>query len=279
MFERLDPPEEFRPDEGFRSAVVTRGRRLRRRRHRIAGAALGTVVVMAAVVGVTAGWSRRQWDDVERVEVQQSPRPSSPRRRAVQRARGRRRRTAGRRTGGDGSAHRLDHGGAGRARGAPGAGRVHPPGRVGADRGSGPGGPHQQALGAGRPGRPGRHRRGGARHPDRPLPAGRLRRLPRAGRRGRRCPARCGPVRCATRPPGSSSAPGARPSTARDALALVRSRHVEWESTGAGTTTRPATSGGTSGSTCSVGRSWWHSATSGRIPSSEHVCSTCSRTT
>ena len=73
MFERLDPPEEFRPDEGFRSAVVTRGRRLRRRRHRIVGAALGTVVVMAAVVGVTAGWSRKQWEDVERVEVQQLP--------------------------------------------------------------------------------------------------------------------------------------------------------------------------------------------------------------
>jgi LCP family protein required for cell wall assembly len=72
MFERLDPPE-FRPGEGFRAAVVTRGRRMRRRRHQAVGAALGTVVLMAAVVGVTAGWSKQQFDSIERVEVQDLP--------------------------------------------------------------------------------------------------------------------------------------------------------------------------------------------------------------
>ena len=80
MFERLDPPEEFRPDEGFRRRggdPAAGG---------CAGAAtgspaprLGTVVVMAAVVGVTAGWSRQQFDNVERVEVQQLPEDRSTR--------------------------------------------------------------------------------------------------------------------------------------------------------------------------------------------------------
>ena len=74
MFERLDPTEPFRPDERFRAAVVDRGQRLRRRRHRLAGAALGTVVVVVGAVGVAgrAGRSGR-WDDIQRVEVHQLP--------------------------------------------------------------------------------------------------------------------------------------------------------------------------------------------------------------
>ncbi len=73
MFERLDPPAPFRPSERFRSAVVERGRRIRRRRRRVAGSVLGTLVVMAAVVGVTAGWSRQRFDDIQRVDVANLP--------------------------------------------------------------------------------------------------------------------------------------------------------------------------------------------------------------
>jgi LCP family protein required for cell wall assembly len=73
MFERLDPEERFSPDGGFRAAVLDRGRHIRRRRHRIVGGALASVVVAVAAVGVTAGWSREKWKDVERVDVQGLP--------------------------------------------------------------------------------------------------------------------------------------------------------------------------------------------------------------
>ena len=73
MFERLDPPEPFRPGPAFHDAVVARGRRIRRRRHRIAGVALSSVVVLAGVVGVGAGWSKHQWEHVKRVQTGAAP--------------------------------------------------------------------------------------------------------------------------------------------------------------------------------------------------------------
>ena len=73
MFERLDPPEPFRPGPAFHDAVLARGRRIRRRRHRVAGVALSSVVVLAGVVGVAAGWSKHQWEQVRRVEIGAAP--------------------------------------------------------------------------------------------------------------------------------------------------------------------------------------------------------------
>src|SRR4051794_5052735 len=73
MFERLDPPEPFRPGPAFHDAIVARGQRIRRRRHRIAGVALSSVVVLAGVVGVAAGWSKHQWEHVRRVEIGAAP--------------------------------------------------------------------------------------------------------------------------------------------------------------------------------------------------------------
>jgi LCP family protein required for cell wall assembly len=73
MFERLDPPEPFRPGPAFHDAVVARGRRIRRRRRRVAGVALSSVVVLAGVVGVAAGWSKHQWEHVKRVEIGAAP--------------------------------------------------------------------------------------------------------------------------------------------------------------------------------------------------------------
>jgi LCP family protein required for cell wall assembly len=71
MFEHLDDPVPFQPDERFRAAVRAHGRRRRLRRRLGTGFASSAAVVVVAVA-VAGGWSRAQLDRVERVEVDQS---------------------------------------------------------------------------------------------------------------------------------------------------------------------------------------------------------------
>lgn len=68
MFEHLDDPSPPELGTGFKSRVVSRGRRLRRRRR---AACVGTASVAAAVLGAVGlyGSALRKLDDVDRVEV------------------------------------------------------------------------------------------------------------------------------------------------------------------------------------------------------------------
>jgi LCP family protein required for cell wall assembly len=74
MFERLDPPEHFRPDEAFRAGARQRGGR-RRRNQRLLVSAVGTVMLLIVAAGATTAYARNRWDHVQRVDVGSLPPP------------------------------------------------------------------------------------------------------------------------------------------------------------------------------------------------------------
>ena len=68
MFDHLDDPEPFRPDDAFRTGVVRRGRRLRLRRRLAAGGSAAVVLLVVGAVGAVAYLDRRA-GSIDRVEV------------------------------------------------------------------------------------------------------------------------------------------------------------------------------------------------------------------
>lgn len=68
MFDHLDEPTPFVPDEAFDAAVRRRGRSLRRRRRMVLGSSLALAVFVVGAVGAAALVDRRL-DRIERVEI------------------------------------------------------------------------------------------------------------------------------------------------------------------------------------------------------------------
>lgn len=68
MFDHLDDPQPYAPSDALQPAVVRRGRSLKRRR-RLVGGGVATVVLVVAGIAGAATMVDRKLDDVERIDV------------------------------------------------------------------------------------------------------------------------------------------------------------------------------------------------------------------
>lgn len=81
MFDDLDDPQPFRPDDAFRAGARRRGRRLRRRRRLAASGATTVLLLVGGAVGALAYVDHRvaSIDRVEVVQLSDPPPPGEPR--------------------------------------------------------------------------------------------------------------------------------------------------------------------------------------------------------